>query len=154
MTRAGIDACSQFLKAINRVTDGAVTSVYGIELEMRTVYSTAERSTDPVLRQKAGELVRRAAAIRNQGSTAITRAAEDFADYCKDSVLRGRQGGTIIYGPGSTPAPPDQTPSRPSRPISSEEVERQLKAMLEREGAQNTKCTKKQYGSGWLTVCE
>ena len=35
-----------------------------------------------------------------------------------------------------------------------EEADRHLRGVLEREGATDAKCTKKQYGSSWVTVCE
>jgi hypothetical protein len=39
-------------------------------------------------------------------------------------------------------------------PITPQDAERQLKGVLEREGATDAKCTKKQFGTGWVTVCE
>jgi len=38
--------------------------------------------------------------------------------------------------------------------ITAEDVDRHLRGVLEREGVTGAKCTKKQYGAGWVTVCE
>jgi hypothetical protein len=43
---------------------------------------------------------------------------------------------------------------RSGSPIPPEEADRHLRDVLEREGATNAKCTKKQYGTSWVTVCE
>jgi hypothetical protein len=60
---------------------------------------------------------------------------------------------TIILGPQpSAAAAPENT--GPARPVSEEEAERQLRGVLERGGNPAAHCTKKQYGPGWVTVCE
>ena len=61
---------------------------------------------------------------------------------------------TIILGPQSNPAlaaPPD---NRPTRPISEAEADRQLRSILERTGETAARCTKRQYGPGWVIVCD
>jgi hypothetical protein len=60
---------------------------------------------------------------------------------------------TIILGPQPSAAPTSES-ERPSRPISEEEADRQVKDVLQREGQPAARCTKKQYGPGWVTVCE
>jgi hypothetical protein len=45
-------------------------------------------------------------------------------------------------------------PERPTRPISEADAERQLRAVLERVGYPKARCTKKQYGPGWASICE
>jgi hypothetical protein len=63
-------------------------------------------------------------------------------------------GSTIILGPQANPAlnaPPD---NRPSRPVSEAEADRQLRNVLERTGETSARCTKRQYGPGWVIVCE
>jgi hypothetical protein len=58
---------------------------------------------------------------------------------------------TVILGPrqaGTVEA------NRPMRAVSEAEAERQLKGVLERSGESSARCTKKQYGPGWVTVCE
>lgn len=62
-------------------------------------------------------------------------------------------GSTIILGPRPSAAAAPE-PDRPTRPVSEEEAERQLKDVLQRAGAADAHCTKKQYGAGWVTVCE
>ena len=62
---------------------------------------------------------------------------------------------TIILGPQpSAAAPAAPEPDRPTRPVSEEEAERQVKDVLQRSGTPGAHCTKKQYGPGWVTVCE
>jgi hypothetical protein len=43
---------------------------------------------------------------------------------------------------------------RVTRPVSEAEAERQLQGVLERSGIAAERCTKKQYGPGWVIVCE
>jgi hypothetical protein len=61
---------------------------------------------------------------------------------------------TTILGPqpGATPTAPEV--DRPSRPISEEEADKQVRDVLQRTGDPTARCTKKQYGTGWVTVCE
>jgi hypothetical protein len=63
-------------------------------------------------------------------------------------------GSTIILGPQVNPAltaPPD---NRPSRPVSEAEADRQLRNILELTGETSARCTKRQYGPGWVIVCD
>ncbi|HEU5197927.1 MAG TPA: hypothetical protein VFW70_24520 [Methylomirabilota bacterium] len=61
---------------------------------------------------------------------------------------------TVILGPQDGPAATAAEPSRPTPPVTEAEAERHLKAVLERSGEPRGRCTKKQYGGGWVTVCE
>jgi hypothetical protein len=45
-------------------------------------------------------------------------------------------------------------PERPPRPISEADAERHLRSVLERAGTPRARCTKKQYGPGWASICE
>jgi hypothetical protein len=45
-------------------------------------------------------------------------------------------------------------PERPPRPISEADAERHLRSVLERSGSPRARCTKKQYGPGWASICE
>ena len=60
---------------------------------------------------------------------------------------------TVILGPQATPTPPSER-NRQTRTISEADAERQLRGVLEREGQTAARCTKKQYGPGWVTICE
>jgi hypothetical protein len=63
-------------------------------------------------------------------------------------------GSTIILGPQANPtlaAPPE---NRPTRPVSEAEADRQLRNILERTGGSAARCTKRQYGPGWVIVCD
>jgi hypothetical protein len=55
--------------------------------------------------------------------------------------------------PGAVPAALAE-PERPPRPISEADAERHLRSVLERAGTPRARCTKKQYGPGWASVCE
>jgi hypothetical protein len=58
---------------------------------------------------------------------------------------------TVILGPRvAAPLEPD----RPARPISEADAERHLRGILERVGMPTARCTKKQYGPGWVSICE
>jgi hypothetical protein len=45
-------------------------------------------------------------------------------------------------------------PEPPPRPISEADAERHLRSVLERAGTPTARCTKKQYGPGWASICE
>jgi len=61
---------------------------------------------------------------------------------------------TIILGPQPNPALSAPPENRPTRPISEAEADRQLQNILERTGETSARCTKRQYGPGWVIVCE
>jgi hypothetical protein len=43
---------------------------------------------------------------------------------------------------------------KPSAPQTAEDADRYLRGVQERGGDPKVKCTKKQYGTGWVSVCE
>ena len=53
---------------------------------------------------------------------------------------------------GAVPVPVE--PERPTRPIPEADAERQLRSLLERVGYPAARCTKKQYGPGWVSICQ
>jgi hypothetical protein len=63
-------------------------------------------------------------------------------------------GSTIILGPQANPALAAPPENRPTRPISEAEADRQLRNVLERTGGSAARCTKRQYGPGWVIVCD
>ena len=63
-------------------------------------------------------------------------------------------GSTIILGPQANPALSAPPENRPTRPISEAEADRQLRNILERTGESAARCTKRQYGPGWVILCE
>jgi hypothetical protein len=199
-----LEACSSFLKGIHRISDGVV-NVYGIGIEMRSVYGRAEQSGDAGLRQRAAALVREAEALpRAQSTVSFMATVREFASYCSGSVIPGFKDGVLIMGPKAEPEPSRAvTPAQPTggglaeaarraseelrgltesmrelrgvasgqprsssdarpqvpglppaRVITAEEVDRHLQQLFQREGVSDVKCIKKQYGSGWVTVCE
>jgi hypothetical protein len=60
---------------------------------------------------------------------------------------------TVILGPQAAPTPTSER-DRTTRTITEADAERQLRGVLEREGTPAARCTKKQYGPGWVTICE
>jgi hypothetical protein len=58
---------------------------------------------------------------------------------------------TVILGPQPTPTLPAER-DRPTRPISEADADRHLRSVLERNPS--ARCTKKQYGPGWVISCE
>jgi hypothetical protein len=65
----------------------------------------------------------------------------------------GTPGSTVILGPQAG-APSAAVENRPTRPISEADAERHLRSVLERAGTPAAQCTKKQYGPGWVIICE
>jgi len=45
-------------------------------------------------------------------------------------------------------------PERPTRPIPEADADRLLRSVLERAGTPAARCNKKQYGPGWVIICE
>jgi hypothetical protein len=58
---------------------------------------------------------------------------------------------TVILGPQPGPAQPGER-NRQTRHISEEDADRQLRSVRERNPS--ARCTKKQYGPGWVITCE
>jgi hypothetical protein len=83
-----------------------------------------------------------------------TPPAATSAPTPPDATATAGSPSTTILGPqpGATPTAPE--PERPSRPISEEEADKQVRDVLQRTGEPAAKCTKKQYGTGWVSVCE
>ena len=60
-----------------------------------------------------------------------------------------------VWGPTTTATTPTAPETDgPSQPIAPTDADRHVKGVLERTGVADAMCTKKQYGSGWVTVCE
>ena len=68
---------------------------------------------------------------------------------------RERGGPSAGPAPGTAIVPPSPAPvERPTRPISEADADRQLRGILERTGTSAAQCSKKQYGPGWVTICD
>ena len=111
------------------------SSAFEMELEMRSVYRKAEESRDPVLRQKAGALVRALQQLGRGSAAPATAAVDALFTHCRDVVLRGPS--TIIFQPASPPPsviPPPNDPAllKPGRTITPAEAEAQTKRALRR----------------------
>ncbi len=87
---------------------------------MRSVYRSAEHSNDRILQQKAGAMVREAAALpQTRSAQPLLAAASDFTYYCKNTVLVGPN--VIIFGPTS-PLAVVGPPWPPAKPITPQEA--------------------------------
>jgi hypothetical protein len=58
---------------------------------------------------------------------------------------------TVILGPRPTPTPPSER-ERQTRAISEADADRQMRSVMEQNPS--ARCTKKQYGPGWVITCE
>jgi hypothetical protein len=61
---------------------------------------------------------------------------------------------TTVLGPQPGLAAGPVEVERPTRPIPEADADRQLRSLLEREGYPAARCTKKQYGPGWVIICQ
>jgi hypothetical protein len=57
--------------------------------------------------------------------------------------------------PSTVVSPPEGPPQheRPTPPIPEADADRHLRGLLERVGMPAARCTKKQYGPGWVSIC-
>jgi hypothetical protein len=86
----------------------------------------------------------------NAGTTVEAPAPETTTD----TAVGASSPSTVILGPRVAPATAPREPDRPARPISEADAERHLRSTLERVGLPTARCTKKQYGPGWVSICE
>ena len=70
-----------------------------------------------------------------------------------EAAAGGPAGSTVVLGPQAGP-PAAIVENRPTRPISEADADRHLRGVLERAGTPAARCTKKQYGPGWVIICE
>jgi hypothetical protein len=123
-------ACSIFATVLREGREGIAT---GPELraKIQEMYVPASMSKSEELRRAATALLR--AATDRQG---VAEAAKAMTAACLDHPrFRGLN-------------------LRSSTPITEDQAERQLRGALERSGEKPTNCRQKQYGSGWVTVCD
>jgi len=68
----------------------------------------------------------------------------------------GIPGALLPQGMGAQPGLPAIAlePERPTRPIPEADADRLLRSVLERAGTPAARCDKKQYGPGWVIICE
>jgi len=124
VNREALATCAEFARVGQRFLDGATTSTYQVEAELRSVYRLAERSGDRLLQQKTG------AAISAIGSGGGPRGTvRDVLDYCL-GLARG-----------------------PAKPLTAEEIEQQTRRATEQSGGKKCE-TKVYGGGAAVTVCE
>jgi hypothetical protein len=61
---------------------------------------------------------------------------------------------TTVMGPEAATAAAAAPENRPTRPISEADADRHLRGVLERAGVPAAQCNKKQYGPGWVSICQ
>jgi hypothetical protein len=122
----------------------------GFVAEMGSVYRATMRSDDRELKAAATEMQ-----TTSHDILKFMPSFNRFANICLGRIPRpSRPVNDIMPLVPPPPPPPPPPPGPPKPPISAAEADQQLKGVLERDGAQGSKCTKKQYGTGWATVCE
>lgn len=93
----------------------------------------------------------------------ISEGAAAFRSLTNRQTAEDRQVAAMrraLTLPSGVPADCKDRPIPPSRrytppaPISEADADRNAARALERAGESAAKCTKKQYGTGWVTVCE
>lgn len=82
----------------------------------------------------------------SEGRTVEAPAQETIPDASSPS--------TIVLGPRVSPVTAPREPDRPTRPISEADAQRHLRGILERVGMPTARCTTRQYGPGWVSICE
>jgi hypothetical protein len=66
----------------------------------------------------------------------------------------GPPSSTVVLGPQAGVPAAAPVENRPTRTITEADAERHLRGVLERTGNPAAQCTKKQYGPGWVIICE
>lgn len=87
-----------------------------------------------------------------RSASAEASAIAPAPDLRLDSAGGGQPGQD--HGPRISPVAAPLQPTRPSLPIPEADAERHLRGILERLGTPSARCTKKQYGPGWVSICE
>ena len=89
--------------------------------------------------------------VANENAEAIRKLTEQYRKL--GDVMRDTK--TSLPAPPAPPLAPRVSPTTaPPKSTSPEEADRQLRGVLEREGATGATCTKKQYGGSWVMICE
>jgi hypothetical protein len=91
-------------------------------------------------------------AARPEAPTGSGPGAPATATATTPDVAGTPPGSSVILGPQA--GAPAVIEDRPTRPISEADADRYLRSVLEHSGTSATRCTKKQYGPGWVIICE
>src|SRR2546426_12827397 len=124
------DVCSLWAGILRQVNEGVVTGSE-IRTQIQAVYARAHQTQNRNLRAATAALLR--AATERSG---VVEASRTMTEACRD-LPAFREAGR-----------------RASTPITDDEAMRHLRGVLERAGETDAKCQRKQYGTGWVTVCE
>ena len=124
------DPCWVYAVAIK---DAPMMTREEIRERLKRVYELARADGN----QKVWDASRAAltAATSGQG---VREALDGLVEACRDR--------------GSSAFPRGR--STPSAPISQDDATKHLRGVLEREGASGANCRQKQYGGGWVTICD
>lgn len=160
--RAAISACDEFRRAVSDYSAGGMT-LDAVTERFRTVNNIAGRSTThPVVRDAAAAIWRSMDPKRITGGD-FTEAANRLIQVCLTSVLESPSPERTVMEkwagwPWPTSGPPVSSslrlPIPDRRQIPVDEAQRARDRALDRAGETGAKCVDKQYGSGWVTVCE
>jgi hypothetical protein len=151
--RDAIEACSMLFKAVDRFL--VYNSIAGLRRDLREVVQRAYGSPDAYVKNAANIL---SAAINSEG---VGDAAHTFATTCARRVvpraqsdLANKQSEIEEAARRAREATAPPLPAKLPRPISEREADQQVQGVLERSGVTDAKCTKRQFGTGWVTVCD
>jgi hypothetical protein len=96
--------------------------------------------------------------VRSQDATRLPADAGAPAAAAPSAPAPGAVGApapsTTVLGPQAGPAGAPLETERPTRPIPEADADRHLRGVLERAGHPAAHCTKKQYGPGWVIICQ
>ena len=141
---SALAACNVVLESVLRFIYGADENT-SVEVDFQRAFDQASRSDDQQLYDLLGAAV---AGIRDRSPDG-SRHVTDLVNHC------GRAAGdAITIWKPTFDELVDSLFDRPTRSISLTEHDQRVKRVLERAGARNARCTNKQYGPGWATVCE
>jgi hypothetical protein len=124
------DVCSLWEGVLRQVNGGLVTGSE-IRTQLQAVYARAHQTLNRELRYAATAALLRAATDTRGG----IEASQAMTAACRDH-------------------PAFRDARRASSPITDDEATRHLRSVLERAGEVDAKCQQKQYGPGWVSVCE
>jgi hypothetical protein len=126
------DACWVYATTLNSVS---MMTREEARDRLKRVYEIAR--ADGISNPKVWEASRAMLTAATSGR-GVNEALDGMAEACRDR-------GSFIFRDWR---------SKPTAPTTQDEATKQLRGVLEREGATDAKCHQKQYGSGWVTICE
>ena len=129
------DACGVYFMMLQ---DASFLNQEDIRVRIRRVYELARGAGDAKVWDASRAALTAVTSGQGQG---LSESLDGLSKACRDKGspffhnYQGNQG-------------------KASAPQTAEDADRYLRGVLERSGDPKAKCTKKQYGTGWVSVCE